>query len=834
MTVYFETVPSNFLERALYLEAERLAFLPSALDQDKFDTEREVVKNERRQSVDNLPFGKAHEALLAAVYPPGHPYSWSVIGSMEDLNAASLDDLRRFFAEFYHPGNATLCLAGDFDPKQAKAWINTYFAPLKAGTSATQKGIPATPAVSQTLSLTDSVQLPRLYWTWPSVPSTHKDSPALDLLATILADGDAARLNRALVRETKVAKDVSAESDTHEVGGQFILMATAAEGHTLDDLRNVLAAQLRRLAEQPPTEAELHRALAKFEKSTYGALTSPLGRATVLAIGSSQHNDPTWYQKDFKRFMRVTVGDLKRVAATYLIPDKVELVVVPAEKDAQTNSNAKVDIDPFKQPAATRPAQADTRPIPDRTPNAASSPDWTAMPGPSKPLPFEAPRFERHTLSNGVDVWVAPWHTVPLVSLRLLVPVGTADDPAEQNGLAALTGRLLEQGTQTHPATEFAEMLDALGASLVVSTGPDHTAYNMGVLAHQLDPSLKLLSEALQQPRFDPEDFDREQDMLLADLRQGPDDPAWLAQRAFRNLLFGSNHPYGKPAQGFASTVEKLTLKDVTSFHHAHFGPQGATLVVVGDVEPKDLIQELERVLAGWKGTGAGPKDRPRAPVGNASKPGVVYVLDKPGAVQSVIQVGRCWVDRSDPAYFTTLIGNRILGDDFLSRLNQNLREEHGYSYGAGSNFLFRRVGSTWSASSKVRGDATADALKEVIGELDALAGDEPFSDEEIATARDAEARSYPEAFESPAGIAGVLEEMATQKLPLNYVQTYLGNLQTPTGEAINQAMATLVQPAARVILVVGDRAAIEPALKEAGFPSIVPVDNDGNILKDR
>ncbi len=824
MTVYFETVPSDFLERALYLEAERLAFLPSALDQDKFDTEREVVKNERRQSVDNVPYGQASEALLAALYPAGHPYSWSVIGSMKDLDSASLDDLRQFFYQFYHPGNATLCLAGDFDSDQARAWIARYFEPLRAGTAPQKVVGPPTPPVSKALTLADAVQMPRLYWTWPSVADDHPDAPALDLLASVLTGGDAARLTRALVRDQRVVQDVSADSDTHEIAGQFNISATAAEGQTIDAVREALGRELDKLRQQPPTAPELARALAKFEKSTYTSLTAPLGRAMILAIGYSQYNDPTWYRKDFDRYLKVSVGDLRRVANTYLVADKVELIVRPA-----------TEFDPPKKPIEAGPLPGpDTNPqaaaLPDRTP-ATPGPNWAAMPGPSTPLAFQPPAFTRATLSNGVDVWIGSWHTLPIVSMRLLVQAGTADDPAGKSGLAALTGRLLEQGTEEKSATELAEALDTLGASLVVTTGPDHTAYNMSVLAHQLDPSLNLLSETLRRPRFDPADFDREKDLLLTDLRQGPDSPGWIAQRAFRTLLFGANHPYGNPAQGFISTVKELTLADVKQFHASLFGPKGAVIVVVGDVDAATLVPQLEKAIgAGWTGAGSGPKPRPE--VTEAAKPSVVYLVDKPGAVQSVISVGRRWVDRADPSYFATLIGNRILGADFLSRLNQNLREEHGYSYGAGSTFIFRRSASTWSASTSVRADVTAESLGEVIKELNGLAADRPFTVEEINTARGAEAQSYPEAFESPAGIAAVLEEMATHHLPLNYVETYLNQLQATTSEQIEQAMTTVVKPEERLILVVGDRAQIEPRLKELGFSTIVPVDTDGHPIQ--
>jgi zinc protease len=818
MTVYFETVPSDFLERALYLEAERLAFLPSALDQAKFDTEREVVKNERRQTVDNVPYGRSEEALLAAVFPAGHPYSWSVIGSMKDLDAASLDDLKRFFLEFYHPGNAALCLAGDFDPDQAKQWIATYFGPLAKGPSPPSVKAPATSPHEASLVLSDAVQLPRLYWSWPTVAADHPDDPALDLLGSILTDGDASRLERSLVRDRRVAKDVTADADSKEIAGRFTIEATAAEGHTIDEVASALAEELQKLRDQPATAGELAGALAKYEKHTYSGLKAPLGRAMTLAIGFAERNDPNWYRTEFARHFRVTTDDLQRVAAQYLTPEKVSLVVRPAGPDEKPT--AMIEVGPL--------ASGDKEPmVLERAP--AHGPDWSKLPGPSQPQAFRPPSFRRTTLSNGLDVWVASWRTLPLVSMRLLVPAGAADDPRGKSGLAALTARLLDQGTTTRPATELAEALDALGASLAVGSGPDWTTYGLNVLARHLDPTLELLSEAVRQPRFDPKDFEREKALQLADLLQGPDDTAWIAQRVFRTLLYGIDHPYGNPTQGYTETVKSLDLDDVRTFHHKGFGPKGAILIVVGDVDAEALIPRLERALGSWTGEGPGP--RPRPPADTKPEPGTVYLVDKPGAVQSVISVGRRWVDRSDPRYFATLLGNHILGSDFLSRLNQNLREEHGFSYGAGSTFLFRRTGSTWAASTSVRSDATAEALREVLKELDGLAADLPFTTEEIETARASETQSYPESFESPEAIAGALQDMAEFDLPPTYLETYLENLQATPAPEIGRSMIDVVSSDQRVVLVVGDRAAVEPALRKLGFSKIQHVDVEGRSI---
>lgn len=818
LTVYFETVPTSFLDRALYLEAERLAFLPSALDQEKFNTEREVVKNERRQSYENVPYGLAEETLLANVFPKGHPYSWSVIGSMKDLDGASLKDLRQFFAEFYHPGNASLCLAGDFDPVAARASILKYFNTIPAGRPIPPVAAP-TPKLAKAVALdrTDQVALPRIYAAYPTVADDHPDAPALHLLASVLSDGEASRLHRALVKEARVANDVDATSDTKEVSGLFTIDATAAEGKTLGEVSAALGAAAVDLKARPPTAAELARALAKFERQTFDHLTSPLGRATMLATDFVQKGDPAYYLRDYARYYKVTPADLLRVAGTYLLgPESVVLRITPAGPN-QAKSEA-VQAGPLPGPVPTA----------SESPRTPESPIWKAMPGPTPPPAWQVPRYVRKTLANGLDLWVVPWRTLPIVEARLILPVGTADDPAGKSGLATLTAALLDKGTRTKTDNELAEELDALGVSLSVGASADSTSVGLSVLARNLKPALGLVGEVLTAPRFDPKDLDRERKLQLDALLQGPDNPTWIAQRAFRTLLFGPNHPYGNPSQGFEATVKGLTLDDVRAFH-ARFAANRSTLVVVGDVDPEALVKDLESTLGVWKTTGPAPAPRPRFDV--KAEPGVVYLADKPGAVQSIVGVGRRWVGRKDPRYFATVIGNHVVGGDFLSRLNANLREKNGYTYGCGSAFGYRRTGSSWQVSTSVRADVTAEALKEVLGELDALAKDRPLDDQEIATARESETRSFPESFEDPGSIAGVLAGIASFQLAPDYLDTYLQNLKQAPDAEIRRVMLEILTPAERTILIVGDRASVEPKLKALGIREVRLVDPDGQPL---
>lgn len=819
MTVYHETVPTSYLERSLYLEAERMGFLPAGLEQKKFDAEREVVKNERLQTYENVPYGLAEEAVLANLYPAGAPYSWSVIGSMKDLNASTLDDLKRFFAEYYHPGNAVLCLSGDFNPEDAKKLIAKYFAPLKPGPAKRPVNFPEFQAKSNKVTLKDRVQFPRVYLAWPTVSSTHADAPALEMLSSILSDGDASRLERALVRDAQSAQDVDATQDGREIAGNFEIIATATPGKKIEDVEQQILKELEKIKKSPPTQSEIDRALVKFEKRTYSAVTSLLGRGVMLAIHAAQRDDPLYYKKRFAQQFEVTPADLQRVAATYLKPDHLTLYVQPM------SPNEKQTPAFLAGPAPTGEAETN---IPDRLPAEESL--WKTMPPPSVLTEFVPPKIVKKKLSNGVEAWIVPWKTLPVATVRVQIPCGTADDPAGKAGLAQLTGTLLTQGTKDLDAVQLAEQFDLLGANQSAAVGSDTMQVTLDVLSRNLKPAMKLVGDMLQSPRHEQADFDREKSLLLAALQQGPDDPTWIGRRAFRGLMHGPDNPYGKPADGEEATVKSIVLDDVRKFHQSMIGAKHAKIILVGDVDPDQATAALDEALVGWKTEGTAPTVRP-VPSG-ATGPSVIYLVDKPGAVQSIIRVGRIWGKRTDPDYAQLEIGNRILGADFLSRLNQNLRERNGFTYGASTGFRYLRDRSVWSAGSDVRADATGAALKELIKEIDGVRSNAPYTPSEIEINRAALLRAFPESFETPTGIAGELGDLVEFNLPDDEWTQHQQKLATATPADVQQSANKLVDPEPRLIVIVGDRRSVEPLLKAAGYRDIRPVTPEGRPVK--
>ena len=813
MTVYFETIPASYLERALYMEAERMAYLPAALDQRKFDTEREVVKNERRQRMENVPYGLADETIEASLFPEGHPYSWSVIGSMKDLDSATLDDLRRFFWEFYHPGNATLTVVGNFDPVQVKQWISKYFGPIEAGKAIEPVEAPPAPVVDRRLRQFDRVRFPRVYWTWPTVSETDPDAPALDLLATILTDGDASRLRQALVLRNQLAVQVAAQSDTREIGGLFSIYATVAPNSSIEKIEQALAEQLELLRQSPPTKEEVQRAFAKHEHSMLRMLTSTTSRAFMIGMGYSQYDDPHFYRRLITDYAKVTPEDVHRVARKYLTSKKLVLEVVPPSPGAS------------ESPAVLAgPAPGAGRTVSART--MAPDPRYETMPAPSRAPSLQIPKIERRRLKNGINVWVSKWTTLPLVSVRLVVPVGASANARDEAGLAALTARCWDKGTERRTATEFASSLDMLGVSLNATAGTETTQVGFSVSTRQLDPALALVGEMLATPRFQTEDIERERALMLSRLARVKDNPEAIAARVFPSLLYGKQHPFGRPTAGYPETVSRLTPAQVRAFYRENLRPENAILVVVGDVETESLLESLEARFGEWTGKRAATS---HAPPPAAAQGPRLFLVDKPKSVQSVLLLGRRWRSRRDPTYFAAEVGNRVIGGDFVSRINKNLRERHGYTYGANSRFRFLRREGRWGLGTSVRADVTGAALKEAVGELKQALGSKPLSDEEIRIAKQAELNSLPRSFGTPGGIAGEILSIALFDLPLDHLETQFEQLAAVTPDEVRKVMSELLPPEHQTILIVGDRKAVEAQLKQAGFEHAVLLDADGN-----
>jgi zinc protease len=888
-TNYWQVVPSNFLETVLSMEAGRMSGLLEAMTQTKLDNQRDVVKNEKRQRIDNQPYGQATYKITETMYPEGHPYHWSVIGSMEDLSAASLDDVKGFFRTYYVPNNASLVLAGDFDPKEARALVEKYFGPVPKGQPITRPQV-AAPKLDREIreQIDDRVQLPRLYMVWHAAPQYSKDEAALDLLATILGGGKSGRFYKALqYGDNQIAQQVSLFNNTSELAGTVQLIATPRPGHTLEEIEKIALAEIEKIKATPPTAEEMERVYNAREAGfIYGLQTVGGfgGKDDQLNNYATFLGDPNYFEKDLARYRAVTAADVQRVARQYLTDKRYVLSVVPrasgptsaagpapaspreaiappSQQTAGTQqpgaANAAAQTGPSGTASGTQQgaaqstpsgAQTMTRPEAQASQPAGAAPPQTASPaapgtgraggarpGGARPaaqrpeankpktdlslLPKEKavpkltiPAVQRRKLSNGLDVLVVEHHELPVVSMNLVMKMGAAGDPAGKGGLASLTADMLDEGTATRDALEISDQLARIGSGIQVNAGWDSTTAGLRTLTRHLDSALAIYADVVSNPAFPEKELQRLRQQRLAALRQQRDSPEAIASLVFQKTLYGGNHPYGHPLSGDEASLQSLSADDVRGFYQSYLRPNNSALIVVGDVKPDQLVAKLEKAFAGWKSGHVPAVDVSAAPV--ARDKGAIYLVDRPGSVQSIIQIGQVGVPRSSPDYFPIFLMNRILGGASGARINLNLREDKGYTYGANSNFSFRRGAGPFTAQAPVQGFSTKESVYEFLKEIRGIRGEIPVSPAELEAAKQSIIRGFPRGFETPDQIANGLELIVTYDLPDTYFNSYIERVQGVTLEDINRVANRYLQPDRMAVVIVGDRKAIEQGLR--------------------
>jgi len=860
-TNYWEVVPSNFLETALFLEADRLSGLLAVLDEKKLANQRDVVKNEKRQNYDNRPYGLVGAKINETLYPANHPYHWLTIGSLEDLSNASLEDVKNFFRRYYTPNNASLAIAGDFDLAEARKLVEKYFGPIASGPDI--KPVTATPPQlkeMKRISMEDRVTLPRVYQVWVVPPRYVPDEAPLDALASILAGGKTSRLYKTLVYDQQIAQDVSAFNNAQELGGQFQIVATAKPGKTLEEIEKVIAEELDKLRREPPTAEEIERVYNATESAfVYGLQTVGGfgGKNDQLNQYATYLNKPGYFQEDLARYRRVTAQDVQRVANTYLTDKRLIVSVTPKPRSQATGepvaaSPAKAVAPTSAQqqqqpsgaqavtkteaavtrpagaapPASTAPATAPTTPQSDA--KKAAPKDFSAnLPKPKPDPRFTLPQIQRRKLSNGLDVLLVKHDELPVVSMNLVLKTGAAADAPERAGLASLTAGLLDEGTKTRSALDISNQLAAIGAQLGTGSGRDASSVTLRTLTRQLDKALDIYADVITNPAFPKDELERARSSRLAQLAQLHDNANAVADLIFASLIYGRKHPYGQPAIGDVASVTGVSVEDPRRFYETYYRPNNAALVVVGDVQAETLLPKLERAFANWK-AGEVPAVKFSAPP--ARERATIYIVDKPGAAQSVINIGQLGVERASPDYFPLLVMNTILGGGFVSRINLNLREDKGYSYGARSSFDFRRSPGPFTASAGVQTAFTKESVVEFLKELRGIRGEIPVTDRELETAKQALIRGFPRSFETPDQIASRLSDNVLYNLPDSYFNNYITSVRAVSKADVNRVANRYLDPSKLAILVVGDRQVIEPGLRslEGVGESVTLLDAEG------
>jgi predicted Zn-dependent peptidase len=777
-TNYFADVPAAHVELTLAMESDRMGYLLPALDDAKLRIQKDVVKNEYRQNYANRPYGMVWRHLAEALYPPGHPYSWLTIGVMEDVEAATRDDVEAFFRRYYVPSNASLCLVGDIDEDRALALAERYFGPLAGGAQAIRPWATADrPAGDIEIALRDRVELDRVYLVWPTVPHFHTDDAALLLLADILARGKSSRLYRKLVVDREIAQDVAAFESGRELAGVFGVTVTLRPGQARAQVRALIDEELASIAASGVADEELERVQNGRLAGFFYALEN-LGGFGGVADRLNAYNvflgDPGRITSDFQRYQDVTAETLSTVARRYLVGHpRVALEVIP-NKNQGSASLAGPPLDrsivPVSPPAAR----------------------------------YRAPRPEIRTLASGLPLWVIPHRELPIVALTLVVAGGASQAPTDRAGLAQLTATMLGEGTVTRDALALARATEDMGTSLGTSCGWDGAYVSLQCLAPHLMASLDLAVDLLRNPTFPQSEWNRVQGQALAGLLAERDSAEARTYRGLLRTLYGPDHPYRLPIDGAEPTVAGIGRADLQQFHDRYHGPSQAACIVAGDVDADAIARALDARLDGWTGPTVARAEVTIPARGDHPR---ILLLDRPGAVQAVVRVGHVGLPRLDPDYTDILVLNQILGGQFTSRLNTRLREEKGFTYGIRSQFDCRRSAGPFSIGASLQSDRLDEALVEIRHEVEALVGDRPPTLPELDDARRALIEGQARQFETPSALVSRYASLFVHGLPPDHHTHFAERLDGLSVASLAAAASRQIRPRALVAVVVADAA---------------------------
>lgn len=806
-TNYFETVPSNQLELALWLESDRMGFLLDTLDRAKLTNQRDVVRNERRQSTENQPYGVVEEALYGNLFPEPHPYHGVVIGSHKDIEAARLNDVRNFFKTYYAPNNATVVIAGSFDKAQAKALVEKYFGPLKKGGEIPKLNVD-TPAITteKRQTVTDTVQLERVYFAWLTPKAYAAGDAEMDFAADVLGGGRSSRMYKKLVYEQQVAQAATCANESAQAASVFECEITARPGVKAADLEKAANAVLDDFLKNGATPEEIERARTK----TIAGLIRPLERIGRVADRLNYYNhftgDPGYLPKDIARYQNADSATIMKYARDLLASNhRVVIYGVPGKKViddvARSPENTDADVKIEKEYTAEFEATQAWR---KSAPKAGSLPAFTL------PVP------QTFTLANGLKVYVNENHKLPLFAANLVSLSGASQDPAGKPGIAGFAAAMLTEGTKSRSSSAIADQTGDLALGLSGVAGYDALTVSVSGLTTKLDNAFDLFSDVALRPAFDQKEVDRVRARRLTQLLQQRDQPPAVAQQVGAAALFGPASAYGHNLLGTPASVKEVTSADLTAFYTTSVGPKNSALVLSGDITLANARALATKYFGGWTGTAAVAAP-PAAPAAATKR---VIVVDKPGAPQTALYAFQLGLPRSTADYVPVVVMNTMLGDLFSSRINMNLREEHGYTYGASSRFTFRRGNGPFLAGASVRTDVTAPAAKELMHELTRIRT-EPLSDAELTMARDSYARSLPGEFETNAGIVGSTGNIFAYGLPVDYYRSLPAKINAVTAKQAAEAATSYLHPEQMILVAVGDKAKIEPGLKELNIAPI-------------
>jgi zinc protease len=798
-TNYYQTVPSNQLNLALWLESDRMGYLLGKLDIQNLANQRDVVRNERRQSTENTPYGLVEEGLVHSLFPPDSPYYPDVIGSHADVEAAKLEDVRQFFQQYYTPNNATLAIAGDFDKVSTKAMIEKFFGTIPQGPPVPKVQV-NTPAITEEIrkTITDQVQLPRIYMGWITPPLFKPGDVECELFAQILAGGKSSRLYKSLVYDKELAQDVNTSIEGTRLASIFDLEVTAKPGVKLEDLEKAIDAELEKLRTDGVTAAELTRARNVTETALVRSLQRTNGVANRLNFYNFYVGTPDYFTQDIARYEAVTVpGINETIKKTFKNSARSVVLGVPGEK--VINDVPKTNEEENKRQAAAA------------GPSKSLMPDeaWRATPPKPGPAPkFTLPVAKQTKLPNGLTVLLVERHNLPLVSATMYTLTGSELNPLDKPGLSSFTANMLNEGTTTRSSMQFSDDTDQIGATLNSEAGYSSAFLELSTLTWNTPSGFDLLADATLHPAFDAREIERLRRRRVTAVMQEDDDPGAIALRTADHSLF-PNSPYGFSVLGTQASNNSITRDDMLAFWKQGYVPSNAFLAVAGDLSESALTELANKYFGGWTGPGFTTK----APATPPLPVPTTYIVNKPGAPQTYLSLASLGASRNTPEFVPLEVMNTALGGLFSSRINMNLREEHGYTYGAYSTFQFRRGVGPFVAGGGIRTDATASAAQELLKEIKKIRESELTSDE-LVKAKDSFSKSLVANFETTEAIATTIGLQSVFGLPMSYYRDLPDEIAKVSSADTLRVAKQYLHPEAMIIVAVGDRAVIETNLK--------------------
>jgi zinc protease len=813
-TVYYEVVPKNSLEMVLWLESDRMGYLSNTVTHAALANQQNVVQNEKRESVDNSPYGFSEYLILKNLYPEGHPYSWDVIGEMTDLQNATVQDVKTFHQKFYTPNNSTLVIAGDINKEEIKALIEKYFGEIPQGETVEDR-TPITADLSSTIKVfheDNFARAPRITMVYPGVPQFTKDSYALDYLGQLLAGGKKTPMYKILVKDKKLTSSVGAYNGSQELAGNFQISVTANPGVSLGDVEKAIFESFEMFEQDGFSEEDLQRIKARNETSFYSSFSSVLSKAFTLGEYEMYKNDPGYYLTDFREAQSITSEDVMNAYKKYIKNKNfVQVSFVPKGENKlipEGAVNAGIVEEDVTNAAEVKEIQPDVETIA-KTPTSF---DRSIMPAPGPDPEITLPTIWTGSFNNGMKYYGISQTELPLIQYSIVIPGGHLLDTPDKAGLANLTASMMNEGTRNKTPEELEDAIRLLGASISFSASSESINIRVSTLARNFEKTLALVEEMLFQPRWDEEQFVIVKDRIINNLKRNRANPGYLASNALNKLIFGEGNILAIETSGKEETVQNINIDDLKSFYEKNLSPSSAKLLLVGNIEKERVEKAMEGINAKWQ-----PKDvsLPQVIVPEAPK-SQIYFVDIPNAKQSVIYIGAPAISRKDSDYYPAYVANYKLGGTFNGIFNLILREEKGFTYGARSSINGMKNYGYFTASSEVRTNSTLESVTIFKTEMEKYR--ENIPQEYVDFTKSALIKGNARTFETMGNLLNMLTTISSYDLPLDYVKQEESYVQNLTSDKIRDIATKYIDPSKMYYVVAGDAKTQLKELEKVGF----------------